>query len=194
MPDPIKPTGTNGASALIARLAVCALLLGIGFEPWNSAKAQAMTAESAQPWAAGVPLNSGSDSTVLKSGIPLGSVELATPGISPTLPSPNAARPVSPDCSSRPSGGLFDGGGLSVGRSMLCGPRAPQSGQGVAETGVPHTGLPMGSTELGDNGLSGAQMFPLPSVSPLGSTPMSSTGPCPPVQGATTATPASSGC
>jgi hypothetical protein len=199
----INPTETSGSPAhgalrLVAGLSVCALLLGVGCGPWDGAEAQSIAAGSERPSfpGTGLPLNRDSGSPVPKSGTPLGSVELATPGISPALPSSNAATPVSPDCSSanRPSGALFDGGGLSVGRSVLCGPRLPRSVQEAAQTRVSHTELPLGSTELPDSGLSAVPTFPLPSASTFGLTPTNKTAPCPPLPGASTATPASSGC
>jgi hypothetical protein len=105
------------------------------------------------------PLNPQSTRPV---GIPLGSTEIATPGISPINPvqstmgcagSGNAAS----------TGALFDGGGLSGTSSTNC------AGNTVAVSPLPsistvgRVGIPLGSTEIGGAGIS-------PSVPVLGPT------------------------
>ncbi|MET4215589.1 hypothetical protein ACVWWG_007129 [Bradyrhizobium sp. LB7.2] len=96
------------------------------------------------------PLNPQSTRPV---GIPLGSTEIATPGISPINPvqstmgcagSGNAAS----------TGALFDGGGLSGTSSTNC------AGSTAAVSSLPSTstvgrvGIPLGATEIGGAGIS----------------------------------------
>ncbi|MCK1477678.1 hypothetical protein ACVW1A_006493 [Bradyrhizobium sp. LB1.3] len=110
------------------------------------------------------PLNPQSTRPV---GIPLGSTEIATPGISPINPvqstmgcagSGNAAS----------TGALFDGGGLSGTSSTNC------AGSTAAVSSLPSTstvgrvGIPLGATEIGGAGIS-------PSVPVAGPTSLNGT-------------------
>jgi hypothetical protein len=105
------------------------------------------------------PLNPQSTRPV---GIPLGSTEIATPGISPINPAQSPTGCVGSGNASS-TGALFDGGGLSGSSSTNC------AGNTVASSPLPSTstvgrvGIPLGSTEIGGAGIS-------PSVPVLGPT------------------------
>jgi hypothetical protein len=99
-------------------------------------------------------------------GIPFGTTEMTTPGISPAPPAAMGAL----DCSN--AGGptsqvvspLFDGGGTAGTASSAC---AGTAGAGASMPALPtlragRVGIPLGSTELGNAGLS-----PLPPVSTM---------------------------
>lgn len=111
------------------------------------------------------PLNPQSTRPV---GIPLGSTEIATPGISPINPMQSTTGCVG-SSSTASTGALFDGGGLSGTSSTDC------ASGGVAASPLPSTsmvgriGIPLGSTEIGGAGIS-------PSVPVPGPTSMGSTG------------------
>ncbi|MHB0771214.1 hypothetical protein [Bradyrhizobium sp. 5.13L] len=111
------------------------------------------------------PLNLGS---TRPEGIPLGSTEIATPGVSPISPSQgmtNCPLPENPGS----SGALFDGGGLSGSPSLGCSdgtttqPALPPSMSTVGRVGIP-----LGSTELGGAGISPS--LPVPGPTSMGST------------------------
>jgi hypothetical protein len=163
------------------------------------------------------PLGMGTDSAVSPTGIPLGSTEIASPGISPapvdvtgtiSIPSNGTT------CSTigiAPSGmfgsaAAFDGGGMGTatpataansgtmasgmstssgisttsgildtsGLSGMCGSgsssmaasSAPTSTMPITPGGAARTGIPLGSTEIGNLGISSAAAVPMVSVSP----------------------------
>jgi hypothetical protein len=132
------------------------------------------------PLGAASPLTMGSGVPVAPSGIPLGATEMTTPGISPAPPATMGTM----SCSS--AGGptsqavapLFDGGGTAGAASNAC--------AGTASTGssmptlstlrAGRAGIPLGSTELGNAGLSppppASTMFVSPIV-PSVTTPLS---------------------
>jgi hypothetical protein len=96
------------------------------------------------------PLNPQSTRPV---GIPLGSTEITTPGISPINPAQSTMGCAgSGDAAS--TGALFDGGGLSGGSSTNC------AGSTAAVSSLPSTatvgrvGIPLGATEIGGAGIS----------------------------------------
>jgi hypothetical protein len=105
------------------------------------------------------PLNPQSTRPV---GIPLGSTEIATPGISPINPVQSTMGCAGSGNASS-TGALFDGGGLSGTSSTNC------AGNTVAVSPLPsistvgRVGIPLGSTEIGGAGIS-------PSVPVLGPT------------------------
>ena len=101
-------------------------------------------------------------------GIPLGSTEIATPGISPINPAQGAMGCASSG-NTTSTGALFDGGGLSGTSSTNC------AGSGVAASPLPSTstvgrvGIPLGATEIGGAGIS--PTVPVPGPTSMGSTP-----------------------
>jgi len=104
------------------------------------------------------PLNPQSTRPV---GIPLGSTEIATPGISPINPM-QSMMGCPPSSDSASSGALFDGGGLSGPSSTDC------TGSSIAASPLPSTstvgrvGIPLGSTEIGSAGISPTVPVPGP--------------------------------
>ncbi|WP_453950144.1 hypothetical protein [Bradyrhizobium sp. USDA 377] len=105
------------------------------------------------------PLNLGA---TRPEGIPLGSTEIATPGVSPINPLQGMTNcAVSGNAGS--SGAPFDGGGLSGSSSLAC-----QSGTTTSSALPPQTstigrvGIPLGSTELGGAGISPSVPVPGP--------------------------------
>ncbi|WFU26896.1 hypothetical protein QA649_12045 [Bradyrhizobium sp. CB1717] len=111
------------------------------------------------------PLNLGS---TRPEGIPLGSTEIATPGISPINPSLGMTN-CTPSDNAGSSGAPFDGGGLSGSSSLAC-----QSGTTTPSALPPQTstigrvGIPLGSTELGGAGISPS--VPVPGPTSMGGT------------------------
>ncbi|MBR1132179.1 hypothetical protein [Bradyrhizobium iriomotense] len=112
------------------------------------------------------PLNMGS---TRPEGIPLGSTEIATPGVSPITPSQGMTN-CAASGNTGSSGALFDGGGLSGSSSLACANgTASQSALPPSTSTVGRVGIPLGSTELGGAGIS-------PSVAVPGPTSMGGTG------------------
>lgn len=101
-------------------------------------------------------------------GIPLGSTEIATPGVSPINPSQAMTNcPLSGNTGS--SGALFDGGGLSGSPSLGCpNDTTTQSALPPSTSAVGRVGIPLGSTELGGAGISPS--LPVPGPTSMGST------------------------
>ncbi len=178
------------------------------------------------------PLGIGVGSSVPPTGIPLGSTEIASPGISPqpaystgTIAMPGSGTSCS-TLGTSPSGmygstATYDGGGMAMGTTTS--PTSPTSGistssglsatsglsttSGMLETsgmsgmcgsgsssiaasstpsstspttpgGAARTGLPLGSTEIGNLGVSSGAVVPTPSVLPtIGSAPLVPTVP-----------------
>jgi hypothetical protein len=174
-----------GRSLLIA-VRVGGLMLTVAWMCLAPASAQTTTPGTQPPSGMGPisPLNAGSPPAVPPTGIPLGSTELATPGISPVTPGLGAAT-ANGGCAGSASaaqGTLFDGGGLSGGPSAFC---LSQQDTGVSNSSAPtlsvgRAGIPLGSVELGGTGLSPApplaSAVPPPSMSAM---PPGSAVPCP---------------
>jgi hypothetical protein len=110
------------------------------------------------------PLNPQSTRPV---GIPLGSTEIATPGISPITPAQGMTG-CTGSGNAASSGALFDGGGLSGTSSTNC------AGSTAAVSPLPSTstvgsvGIPLGSTEIGGAGISPS--VPVPGPTSMGGT------------------------
>ncbi|MGZ3327808.1 MAG: hypothetical protein ACXU85_11670 [Xanthobacteraceae bacterium] len=131
MPAPLPLTGnsSSGTPGLLVAIAFnwCTpLLAATALAWWNPASAQAMTPGLQQSSGiATLPLVLG---TVPPVGIPLGSTEIVTPGISPAAPLSGAGSILgNTGCSgftnlSQFSGAPFDGGGISGGASTSCAP------------------------------------------------------------------------
>jgi len=118
------------------------------------------------------PLNLGS---TRPEGIPLGSTEIATPGVSPLNPMQDMTNcPASGNAGS--SGTLFDGGGLSGGSSSGCPSDTTTSSALLPQTStVGRVGIPLGSTEIGGAGISPTVPVPGP-MSLSGTTPVDGSG------------------
>ena len=186
----------------LVAFALCAsALTGLGC---NRAGAQAMATGEQSPSGVGAtsPLSLEPGSTVPPVGIPLGSTEIATPGISPTAPLSSAASiPGVTNCaasgnSRSSSGAPFDGGGVSGGASASCATAgdATASGSPVSASSVGRAGIPLGSTELGGAGLSPA--VPVTAPNTISANPASSgvAIPCPDTGVSSSMTAGSAGC
>lgn len=106
------------------------------------------------------PFNSG---TGQRAGVPLGSTEIATPGIAPIIPSQNMGAGACSDLgNARSSSALFDGGGLSGSGSPSCagGGNTAPSAPSLSSGG--RVGIPLGATELGNAGISPLSQVPGP--------------------------------
>ncbi|WP_027555451.1 hypothetical protein [Bradyrhizobium sp. Cp5.3] len=107
-------------------------------------------------------------------GIPLGSTEIATPGVSPISPAQGMANCATSSNAGAP-GALFDGGGLAGGSSVPCTGSATSPSALPSASTVGRVGIPLGATELGGAGLSPTVPVPGPDLSG-GPAPMNSTG------------------
>src|SRR4051794_24898665 len=200
---------------------------------WNDASAQVSGMASPTPTiSATSPLGVGTGSGVSQTGIPLGSTEIASPGISPaptgltgTISMPSSGTTCS-TLGAAPSGmygstATYDGGGMGAataataatsgamasgtsgmsttssmstssgmletsGLSGMCGSGSssitssstPTSTSPTTVGGVARTGLPLGSTEISNLGISSAAAVPTMSVPPMvGATPVMPTIP-----------------
>jgi hypothetical protein len=121
-------------------------------------------------------------------GIPLGATELTSPGISPMLTDRTSGMASGTACSGGSastgiSGGIsgistYDGGGLAVGGAMgtgLPGSAGPCAAGAASPTasalslspgGASRTGIPLGSVEIGNAGVSPLLAIPTPTASP----------------------------
>lgn len=104
------------------------------------------------------PLNPQSTRPV---GIPLGSTEIATPGVSPLNPAQSTAACAGSGIASS-SGALFDGGGLSGPSSTNCGGGTAAASSLPSASTVGRVGIPLGSTEIGGAGISPTVPVPGP--------------------------------
>jgi hypothetical protein len=162
----------------------------------------------------GTPGSQQSAASVGATGIPLGSTELASPGISPMLTDPMGTMLSGTAClagesaSSGISGGIsgastYDGGGLAISGgtepgTALPGSAAPCAAAGSASAmasapststgGDARTGIPLGSVEIGNAGVSPLIAVPAPTVS---SSPIGTFGAGPSILGTSTTPPAS---
>src|SRR6266852_1250673 len=161
------------------------------------------------------PLGIGVGSSVPPTGIPLGSTEIASPGISPqpaystgTIAMPGSGTscstlgtspsgmygstatydgggmamgtttsPTSPTSGISTSSGLLETSGMSgmcgSGSSSIAGSSTPSSTSPTTPGGAARTGLPLGSTEIGNLGVSSGAVVPTPRVLPtIGAAPM----------------------
>jgi len=158
-----------GARRVILVHRAAMLATGIAWLVSSSAIAQT-TVPGMQPpggMLATSPLNPQSTRPV---GIPLGSTEIATPGISPINPM-QSTMGCTASSNTASSGALFDGGGLSGTSSTNC------SGSSVTVSPVPSSstvgrvGIPLGSTEIGGAGISPTVPVPGP-TSTVGTAPI----------------------
>jgi hypothetical protein len=146
------------------------------------------------------PLGGGPGAPVGAAGIPMGSTEITSPGVSPLLSSSTGNGTACSTVGTSPSGmfgstATFDGGGTTSGTmatsgmstssgtldtsglSGMCGSGSSSiaasstptstSTSPIAPGGVARTGIPMGSTEIGNLGVSSAAAVPALSVSPF---------------------------
>ena len=196
-------SGTPGLLLAIAFNCCTPLLMATALAWWNPASAQAMTPGLQQPSGiATSPLVLGTGPTVPPSGIPLGSTEIATPGISPAAPFAGAGSILgNTACSgftnlSQSSGAPFDGGGILGGASVSCAPTKGLDVQGpvTLRPSIGRAGIPLGSTELGGAGLSAVTPVPAPPGSPVVSSPPTGARSCQDANASSSVTAGSGGC
>jgi hypothetical protein len=188
---------------ITATAAVVSAVLSLVVPGCNSASAQVgMSAPS--PLGMTSPLGIGPGAAVPRTGIPLGTTELGSVGVSPTTSGTSPLAPAtssslatctginspagnlsgnlqnnamsSPTASS--TGALFDGGGLAGTPSGTCagiaGTTTPASPSPFTPSAVGRIGIPMDSTELGVGGLSPLPATPTPNPSAPSMTPLTS--------------------
>jgi hypothetical protein len=131
-------------------------------------------------------------SPVAPTGIPMGAMELSSPGISP-LPTGALGAPgygtisgYGTGCStsaqpSSSSSTVYDGGGMQVGASLpasaatmeSCGASSSSTAatSPTAPGGPSRTGIPLGSVQIGNAGVSPQAFVPTPSQTPLMASP-----------------------
>lgn len=117
------------------------------------------------------PLNPQSTRPV---GIPLGSTEIATPGISPISPAQSTMGCAGSGNASS-TGALFDGGGLSGGPSTDCASSAAAASPLPSTSTLGRVGIPLGATEIGGAGISPTVPVPGP-TSTVGTTSIDGSG------------------
>ncbi len=205
MPDPvrlirIRLSPAFGWSPLVAILATCALLFP-GSQPGRcdetGVQGSPLSMERQPGMGATSPLGSESGPAVPSAGIPMGSTEIATPGISPApLPgvgfgTANANCPGFDARSNTPSV-TFDGGGLPGGPPSPCISASDANASSVAPPALPtqRAGIPLGSTELANPGVATAAPVPLANPQPTGSPALSGAVPCPATAASPTSGPA----
>lgn len=176
MPEPLSSNSRRPRQW--RSFAIAAVVLGM--LPLASAPAVAQVVSVDTPPSSGMgatsPFGSVSGSTVPPAGIPLGSTELASPGISPAAASPGAG-PESCTAAGGPSstGRLFDEGGLSASTSSRCVTGAASTTSPSPSSSIGSGPIPLGATELGGPGLSAAAPVAAP-TSPNGASPCVLTG------------------
>ena len=128
------------------------------------------------------PLAIETGSSVAPTGIPLGATEMTAPGTSPALPSMGCSGAAGP--MSQTATALFDGGGMTGAASSACagtgGTGTGSAGTGGAETSntgssmpplststAGRAGIPLGSTQINNPGLSPAPPLSTIVVSPI---------------------------
>jgi len=144
--------------------------LAVSLLAGNSASAQ-VGGTGTSPLGAASPLAMGPGVPVAPTGIPLGATEMTTPGTSPAPSSTMGAIGCSSagGPTSQAAAPLFDGGGMAGAASSGC------AGTGAGGASMPalptlragRAGIPLGSTELGDAGLSPAPPVSSMFVSPI---------------------------
>jgi hypothetical protein len=150
----------------IASTVLCAsLTVGVVFLPPIPAFAQSIS--SNMPPAVGMFATSPlAAESARPAGIPLGSTEIATPGISPVDPSRNAGMTTCAGSDGAgPSAALFDGGGLAGSTSLSCADSRPISSPLPSPSSIGRVGIPLGATELGSVGISPATPATSPDLS-----------------------------
>jgi hypothetical protein len=177
-----EPLSSNGRKARqigprgLLSVRICLLLLTCIALLWVDAVA-AQNAPSANRPTFGVGMSPTGSQSAPQAGIPLGSSEIATPGIAPVDPMQSAGTGTcSGTGNARSSGALFDGGGLSGSTSLSCADARNPAISTPFSPSAGRAGTPLGATELGNAGVSPLLPVPDPnqsgnvSVAPLGST------------------------
>jgi hypothetical protein len=176
MREPRSSKSRNGQrlrSRRVASTVLCASLIA-GIEP-SVAIAQTSSSDL-QPPVGMLTTSPLAPRSTRPAGIPLGSTEIATPGVSPVAPTQGA---LTETCAgsggARSSGALFDGGGISGATPLSCADSRNISSPLPSPSSIGRVAIPMGATEIGGAGVSPAAPVAGPSlfsgVSPANSTP-----------------------
>jgi hypothetical protein len=150
--------------------------------------------------AATSPLGMVPGASVPPTGIPLGATELASPGLSPLTDGTAGMAGFGSTCSAvgNSSSGIsgvstYDGGGMGLGGASLpgsgviCGPSSTGSSSTALTSGnEARTGIPFGSVEIGNAGVSPLVVVPAPTAPP---SVMGTLGPSPSTTIGTSTTP-----
>jgi hypothetical protein len=142
--------------AIVPALVYASLTVGIAL--LSNAPVFAQAALPSQPPTMGMgatsPLSTGS---TRPTGIPLGSTEITTPGISPVDPSQTVG---TTNCAGSdgagPSAAPFDGGGFSGSTQLSCADSQTIPSPLPSPSLAGRAGIPLGATELGGAGISPA--------------------------------------
>jgi hypothetical protein len=163
-------------SRRIATMVLCAALMaGIAWVEPTAAIAQTTSPELQPPVRMRTTSPLATRST-RPAGIPLGSTEMAIPGVSPVAPAQSA---LTKNCAGSDGAGSpgapFDGGGISETTSRSCADSRNISSPLPSLSSIGRVGIPMGATEIGGAGISPAAPVAGPGlfsgVSPANSTP-----------------------
>jgi len=197
-PEALKPASqfNRASGATTIRRALIASILAIGF---GCGPVAAQVADTVSGMGTTSPPGMTGATTVPPTGNAMGATELPSPGLSP-LPvgSPGGiggvACPVQATSSSglSSSGTTFDGGGMAMGMplpgstancstSPTTGTASSSAMSTPSPGGASPVGIPLGSVETGNTGLSPMPVSPVPNPMPLvvGSAPYSSMVPAP---------------
>lgn len=154
----------------IATAVLCAsLMASIAWVEPTMAIAQALSSDMLPP--VGMHMTSPlAARSAQRAGIPLGSTEIATPGISPVVPSQGS---LLENCAgtdgAQSPGAPFDGGGMSEATSLSCADSRNISSSLPSPSSIGPVRIPLGATEFGGAGIS-------PAVSGTGPAPASGMG------------------
>ena len=141
----------------IASTVLCAsLMAGIAWVQSTAAIAQT-TSPGLQPPVGMRTTSPLAARSARKAGIPLDSTEIATPGISPIVPSRGGLMESCTGSDGAGSAGtLFDGGGISGTTSLSC----ADSRNISSPSSIGRLGIPLGETDVGVAGISPAAIAP----------------------------------
>jgi hypothetical protein len=150
-------------SRRIASTVLCAsLMAGIAWVEPTAAIAQAISSDMQPP----AGMRTTSPPATRPEGISLGSSEIATPGISPAVPSQRA---LTESCAgsggARSSDAPFDGGGISGTTSLSCADSRNISSPLPLPSSIGRVGIPLGATEIRGAGISPAAPMADPGLS-----------------------------
>lgn len=145
----------------IASTVLCAsLMAGIAWVQSTAAIAQT-TSPGLQPPVGMRTTSPLAARSARKAGIPLDSTEIATPGISPIVPSRGGLMESCTGSDGAGSAGtLFDGGGISGATSLSCADSRNILSPLPSPSSIGRVGIPLGATDVGVAGISPAASAP----------------------------------
>lgn len=144
------------------------LIAGIAWVGPTTAIAQG-TSPDLQPTAAMRATSPLAAQSTRPAGIPLGSTEIATPGISPVAPSQDALMQTCTGDGAGLSAAPFDGGGISATTALSCADSHDVSSPLPSPSSIERIGIPLGATEIGSASISPATSVTGPALSGIAS-------------------------